>query len=107
MVIKRRGCLGTDCLRLGFLPFDRFPRIGAWPLLRSNAAIHHLVADGTLGAQYHNPEGVKPFHSHRQRLDRYDDSDFAEYAQTVRRMGLWLVDAHHETHPHYWAQPAA
>ena len=100
MVIKRRGCQADSCLRLGFLPFDKFPRIGAWPMLRATALIHHLVSDGALGAQYHNPEGVRPFHSHRQRLDRYDETDFGEYRQVVRQMGLWLVDSS----PNYHSQ---
>lgn len=30
-------------LRLGLLPYDEFPRIGAWRAVQPTAAIHHLV----------------------------------------------------------------
>ena len=97
--LRRPGCgAGADrgadaCLRMAFLPHDRFPRIGGWPDLRATAAIHHLMADGSLGDSFHNPPGVKPFVAHRQRLDRYDDTDFSAYTSVLREAGLWLVDA--------------
>jgi hypothetical protein len=80
-------------LRLGFLPYDQFPRVGDWSLLRATAAIHHLVADGSLGKQFEQPWGVLPFRGHRQRLDRYDEEDFAAYVKVMRQVGLWLVDS--------------
>lgn len=79
-------------LTLGFLPFNVFPRVGDWSLLRNSAAIHHLVADGSHGKQYEQPWGVLPFRGHRQRLDRYDDEDFAAYVKVMREVELWLVD---------------
>ena len=90
MRIERQGCAADACLRLGFLPYDQFPRIGAWPALRPTAAIYHLVPDGTLGTQFESPIGVKPFRGHRQRLDRYDEADFDAHRDVMRGMGLWL-----------------
>jgi len=78
-------------LTLAFLPFQSYPRIGNWAELRSTAAIHHLTADGSLGPQYDKPWGVLPFRGHRQRLDRYDEIDFAEYVKVMRAVGLWRV----------------
>ena len=93
---RPRGCVGTACLQLGWLPHDLFPRFttaAGWPAIQSTAAIHHLVGDGALGKGYESPAGTKPFRGHRQRLDRYDDVDFADYTKAMREMGLWLVDA--------------
>ena len=81
--------LGRYDLRLAWLPYESFPRIGAWDELRRTAAIYHLTADGSLGPQYAQPWGVVPFRGHRQRLDRYDDEDFAEHAKVMRMIGLW------------------
>ena len=96
MTIERHGCAPEACLRLGFLPYDQFPRIGSWPALRSTAAIYHLVPDGSLGPQFEAPVGVKPFRGHRQRLDRYDEVDFDGFRDVMREMGLWLVDGAHQ-----------
>jgi hypothetical protein len=78
-------------LRLGFLPYDVFPRIGDWRLHKQTAAIHHLVDDGSLGKEYDKPFGVLPFRGHRQRLDRYDEEDFEGYVKVMRQVGLWIV----------------
>jgi len=79
-------------LRFGFLPHDRFPRLGSWAHHRSHGALlYHLVADGTLGAWYETPDGVVPFRGHRQRLDRYDATDFDAHRKMMRQLGLWLV----------------
>lgn len=92
--LQRRGCTGSDCLAVGLLPYDLFPRVGAWPPLRANGAVvHHLVGDGSLGPQFVDPEGVPRFLGHRQRLDRYDEQDFGEYVGVLKQVGLWLVDA--------------
>ena len=91
------GCTGATCLRFGFLPFDLFPRVGSWLEHRQRATIHHLVADGGLGAWYDHPPGTKPFRGHRQRLDRYDEIDFDDYERVLKEVStaeinLWLVD---------------
>ena len=82
-----------DGVRVGFLPHDRFPRIGSWDVHRSAAFIWHLVHDGTLGAWYEAPwaRGVAPFRGHRQRLDRYDAIDFDAHRKVMKEVGLWLV----------------
>ena len=66
-------------LLLGFLPYSLFPRIGDWSALRGTAYIHHLIGDGSLGEQYAYAFGALPFRGHRQRLDRYDETDFETY----------------------------
>ena len=47
--------------------------------LRGTAYIHHLIGDGSLGEQYAHAFGALPFRGHRQRLDRYDETDFETY----------------------------
>jgi hypothetical protein len=37
--------------------------------------------------------GVRAFRGHRQRQDRYEDTDFNDQVDTLRELGLWLVDA--------------
>lgn len=87
------GNAADSCFRVGFLPHDVFPRFTnrSWPELAPKAAIHHIVGDGGLGPGFENPEWTKPFPGHRQRLDRYDDSDFASYQKVMQHSGLWLV----------------
>ena len=58
-----RGCNASTCLRAGFLPFDRVPRVGSWLEHRSTAVVHHIVEDGSPSAA-----GSKPFRGHRQRV---------------------------------------
>ena len=36
--------------------------------------------------------GIRRFRGHRQRLDRYDDVDFADQRSTLQELGLWLQD---------------
>eukprot|EP00966_Prymnesium_polylepis_P245040 5667885-Prymnesium_polylepis.1 len=83
---------GSGCLRVGFLPYNLFPRHGSWPALRAKALVYHM----TIGcAQERAPcssPGIRPFHGNRQRLDRYDDRDFEDMARTLRGNGMWLVD---------------
>ena len=88
------GPSADGCLRVGFLPHNVFPRFTdrGWPSLAPVAAIHHIVGDGGLGKGFDAPVGTKPFAGHRQRLDRYDDADFASYKAVMQDMGLWLVD---------------
>ena len=91
---RRRG----NCLRAGWLPFDEFPRAhspavpGEWAQLRDKAAVYHLAYNCL---QEHAPcsvPGIRPFRGHRQRLDRYDDVDFADQRSTLQALGLWLQD---------------
>ena len=85
-------------LRVAFLPYDRFPRIGDWSVLRETALIHSLVGDGSLGDQFAHAFGSLPFRGHRQRLDRYDETDFETYVGVMRQCGLWLYESHHGVH---------
>ena len=98
--IKRWGCMkaddGAGCLGVGFLPYDRFPRHsrhGGWPSLAAKALVYHV----TIGcAQEQVPcsaPGIRPFRGNRQRLDRYDETDFDDMVKTLREVGAWMVDA--------------
>ena len=84
-LLKKRG------LRLAFLPYDRFPRVGSWSALQPTANIHHLIGDDAFdnGKAF----GSMPFRGHRQRLDRYDDTDFSTFVGVMRACGLWMYDA--------------
>jgi hypothetical protein len=95
--LQRRGSAcrkhGT-CLRAGWLPFDEFPRscVGGcdWAQLQGKAAVYHLTYNCL---QEHAPcavPGIRRFRGHRQRLDRYDDVDFADQRSTLQELGLWL-----------------
>ena len=97
--LQRRGSAcrkhGT-CLRAGWLPFDEFPRSCAggcdWARLKGKAAVYHLTYNCL---QEHAPcavPGIRRFRGHRQRLDRYDDVDFADQRSTLQELGLWLQD---------------
>ena len=84
--------LGRYGLTLAFLPYHQFPRVAHdWSALRSGGAmIHHLASDGSLGKEYEIAGGaVAPFRGHPQRLDRYDEADFAAFASALHRIGLW------------------
>ena len=97
--LQRRGSAcrkhGT-CLRAGWLPFDQFPRSCEggcdWAQLQGKAAVYHLTYNCL---QEHAPcaaPGIRRFRGHRQRLDRYDDVDFADQRSTLQELGLWLQD---------------
>ena len=45
--------------------------------------------------------GIRPFRGNRQRLDRYDETDFDDMVKTLREVGAWMVDAT----PDYVAAP--
>ena len=90
ITISRRSW--PSSLTIGFLPYDRYPRIGSWLELRPTAFISHLMSDGALGKRYEEPPGVKPFKGHRQRLDRYDETDFDSYTAVMEPLGLWLPE---------------
>jgi hypothetical protein len=82
-----------ECLRAGFLPYDRFPRSGDWASLKASADVYHL----TFGCMQEDAPcsvpAIRPFRGHRQRLDRYEAVDFEDQVGTLRLLGLWLVDA--------------
>ena len=94
--IKRKGCMKAqppECAGVGFLPYDLFPRHGRWPDLAPRALVYHM----TIGcAEEKAPcaaPGVRPFKGNRQRLDRYDETDFDDMVTTLRGIGAWMVDA--------------
>ena len=86
---KQRG----NCLRLGWLPYDRFPRTGSWDGLQPSAAIYHLTHGCMQEAAPCSVPGSRPFRGHRQRQDRYEKVDFDDMRSTLRALGMWLVDA--------------
>ena len=90
---KGSGASRDGCLSVGFLPYDLFPRHGHWPSLAAKAAVHHM----TLGCVEEKAPcfapGIRPFRGNRQRLDRYDESDFDDNVKTLREVGAWMVDA--------------
>ena len=88
-------CMKEDapsCLRVGFLPYASFPRHGSWPALRTSALVYHM----TLGCpQEQSPcsaPGIRPFRGNRQRLDRYDETDFDDMVATLKSIGAWMVE---------------
>lgn len=89
---------GSNCLRIGLLPYNLFPRHGNWPALRQTALIYHM----TLGCPQEKAPcfapGIRPFRGNRQRLDRYDERDFDDMVNTLRGNGLWLVDENPDFH---------
>lgn len=98
--LKRWKCMqkGEPCLRVGFLPYDRFPRHGDWAALQRLVperapAVYHMTLTCVQEQAPCEKPGIRPFRGHRQRLDRYDDSDFTEMAATLKSVGAWLVDA--------------
>ena len=97
--IKRWGCMkendgdGSGCLGVGFLPYDLFPRHGRWPDLAPKALVYHMTIGCVEEKAPCSSPGVRPFRGNRQRLDRYDESDFDDMVATLRSIGAWLVDA--------------
>ena len=83
----------AGCLRGGFLPFDRFPRTGSWAALKAKADVYHLTFGCMQEEAPCSMPGVRAFRGHRQRQDRYEDTDFNDQVDTLRELGLWLVDA--------------
>ena len=81
-----------NCLRAGFLPFDLFPRSGNWEELKAKANIYHLTYGCMQEVAPCQVPGIRPFRGHRQRLDRYEAIDFDDQVDTLRKLGLWLVD---------------
>ena len=95
-VLHPRGshCKQTQsCLAVGFLPFGRFPRQGDWAALKPGADVYHLTMNCMQEEAPCSVPGIRPFRGHRQRLDRYDATDFSDMSGTLRELGLWLVDA--------------
>ena len=80
-----------DCLRGGFLPYDMFPRTGSWHALGGRAAVYHLTYGCMQEEAPCSRAAVRPFRGHRQRLDRYEATDFDDQVSTLRQLGLWLV----------------
>jgi len=104
--LKRWRCMkendGSGCLRVGFLPYNLFPRHGDWPALSASALVYHMtIACPQEQAPCSSP-GIRPFHGNRQRLDRYDERDFEDMVRTLRANSMWLVD----THPNYHLNPS-
>jgi hypothetical protein len=94
--IKRWRCMqqGGECLQVGFLPYDKFPRHSTnWPGLAPKAMVYHLThACAQEQAPCFLPH-VRPFRGNRQRLSRYDENDFDEMVATLKGIGAWKVGA--------------
>ena len=95
--VKRWKCMqradGGGCLTVGFLPYDQFPRHGDWPALAATAAVHHMTITCVEEKAPCFARGIRPFRGNRQRLDRYDASDFVDNVANLRAVGAWLVPA--------------
>mmetsp|Transcript_2757 Transcript_2757/g.8489 ORF Transcript_2757/g.8489 Transcript_2757/m.8489 type:complete len:303 (+) Transcript_2757:225-1133(+) len=95
-IITRKGCnQDGDCLKAALLPFDLFPRhASSWWSVKSTALIHHLTWNcAEEKAPCGRPEnGIRVFRGNRQRLDRYDETDFEDQTAALRAVGAWLVD---------------
>jgi len=97
--IKRWRCMqqGSTCLKVAFLPYDRFPRHvlpthGKWSDgLQHTALIYHLTMGCVQEQAPCSIPGIRPFRGNRQRLDRYDETDFDDYVATLRSVGAWRV----------------
>ena len=93
--IKRWKCMqtGGTCLKVGFLPYDRFPRHGRWfQGLDQTALLYHMTYGCVQEQAPCGAPGIRPFRGNRQRLDRYDERDFGDVRDTLRSIGAWLVD---------------
>ena len=92
-VIKRWRCMqqGGTCLRVGFLPYNRFPRHGHWAGLAATADVYHMTIGCVQEKAPCSAPGIRPFRGNRQRLDRYDDGDFEDMASTLKSIGAWLL----------------
>ena len=95
--IKRWKCgQSNTCLGVGFLPYDRFPRHlragGRWVGgLDKTADVYHLTYNCAQEFAPCSQPDVRPFRGHRQRLNRYDQTDFDDLRDTLKGLGLWLV----------------
>ena len=96
--IKRWKCGQADkCLGVGFLPYDRFPRhlqpgarwVGG---LDAKADVYHLTFNCAQEQAPCSVPDVRPFRGNRQRLNRYDETDFEDMRATLKGLGLWLAD---------------
>ena len=74
--------LGT-CLKAGFLPYNRFPRTGEWAALKATAAIYHLTYGCMQEEAPCSTPGIRRFRGHRQRLDRYEDTEYVRPQPTA------------------------
>ena len=86
---SKRFCRGGDggCLRIGQLPYDRFPPPGLYRAYRSTAFVGRT------------PRPDKdPARSHRLRLDRYDEIDFSNLKHAMMEDGLWMMDGAETAH---------
>ena len=90
--IKRWRCMqqGGTCLKVGFLPYDRYPRHGHWPSLAPTAYVYHMTVSCVQELAPCEAPGIRSFRGNRQRLDRYDDVDFADYVRTLKSIGAWI-----------------
>ncbi len=97
--LKRNHCMRDGaCLSYGLLPWDKFPRHykpgGAkkWAELSPKALIFHMTVacaeqDAPCGG-----DALRTFKGNRQRLDRYDETDFVDMANALRAAGAWMLD---------------
>ena len=92
--IKRWHCMqqGGTCLKVAFLPHDRFPRHGRWVGgLDKTALVYHMTIGCVQESAPCGAPGIRTFRGNRQRLDRYDDGDFDGMVSTLRAVGAWRV----------------
>jgi hypothetical protein len=95
-LVSRKGCQkDNSCLKAALRPFDLFPRHApSWAAVSGRALIHHLTSQcveekAPCGRA---EDGVRIFRGNRQRLDRYDETDFENQRAALRAAGAWRVD---------------
>ncbi|KAL1504249.1 hypothetical protein AB1Y20_010658 [Prymnesium parvum] len=82
-----KGCAADVkvCVRIGLLPYDKFPRHGVWRKLRSTALVY--TGPSTKASR------KRKFRGHRLRLDRYDEVDFDNMVASLKSEGLWMLNS--------------
>ena len=95
--IKRWKCMqrGGVCLKVAFLPYERFPRHGRWVHggLEKTALLYHMTIGCMQEQAPCGAPGIRPFRGNRQRLNRYDETDFDDMRTVLKQVGAWRVGA--------------
>lgn len=102
--IKRWKCMqqGGKCLKVAFMPYDKFPRHGRWSgALDATALTYHLTVACMQEQAPCGAPGIRPFRGNRQRLNRYDDVDFDDMVRTLKQVGAWRLGA---SEPPFWIE---
>ena len=58
----------------------------------AQADVYHLTYNCAQEQAPCSVPDVRPFRGNRQRLNRYDETDFEDMRATLKGLGLWLAD---------------